>query len=475
MILPLLALILLAASPMSAVADYVVVDTGQTTCYDNTDEIPCPQPGEPFYGQDAQHDGSQPSYTLSGDGLTVYDNNTGLTWQQSPDTDGVGDIDADDKLTWTEAQAYPATLNGQSYGGYDDWRLPSIKELYSLIDFSGSTGTSAATSVRYIDTDYFDFAYGDESAGERFIDAQYWSSTEYVGTTMNGDATVFGVNFADGRIKGYPRDTGPGGQPFTKFVRYVRGNADYGVNDFVDNGDGTITDLATGLMWQKGDSGTTRNWEQALDYAESLVQAGYDDWRLPNAKELQSIVDYTRAPDATNPAQQGPAVDPIFDITSDDSFFWTGTTHVQHDTGHFAAYIAFGEAWGWMQQPPGSGNYVLQNVHGAGAQRSDPKAGDPADYPYGLGPQGDVIRIYNYVRAVRTPTSPATPTPAASPTEVGGTAELPDVAGSPVETTDSSARNYILVAGGVAVAVAAVAGSVYATRRWRSSGSEKRR
>ena len=52
-------------------------------------------------------------------------------------------------------------------------------------------------------------------------------------------------------------------------------------------------------------------------------------------------------------------------------------------------------------QPPTGGDYILFDVHGAGAQRSDPKSGDPADYPYGHGPQGDVIRIFNYVRAVR--------------------------------------------------------------------------
>ena len=57
--------------------------------------------------------------------------------------------------------------------------------------------------------------------------------------------------------------------------------------------------------------------------------------------------------------------------------------------------------------PPNSGNYQLLDVHGAGSQRSDPKSGDPANWPYGHGPQGDVIRIYNYVRLVRdfTPTS----------------------------------------------------------------------
>ena len=82
--------------------------------------------------------GNQPSYTLSGDGLTVVDNVTGLTWQRSPDTNGDGSIKASDKLTWTQAQARPATLTRRAYGGYSDWRLPTIKELYSLIDFRGT-------------------------------------------------------------------------------------------------------------------------------------------------------------------------------------------------------------------------------------------------------------------------------------------------------------------------------------------------
>jgi hypothetical protein len=59
-----------------------------------------------------------------------------------------------------------------------------------------------------------------------------------------------------------------------------------------------------------------------------------------------------------------------------------------------------------MRFPPRRGRYRLLDVHGAGAQRSDPKAGDPADYPYGRGPQGDVIRINNYVRCVRGGAAP---------------------------------------------------------------------
>ncbi len=372
---------------------WVVVDTGQDRCYNNVQQVSCPGPGTAFYGQDAQYNGTQPSYTDNGDG-TVTDNNTGLMWQKTPGS----------KRTWSSAVANASSFN---LAGYTDWRLPTIKELYSLIDFNGVTGISASSSTPYIDTVYFDFSYGDTSAGERHIDAQYCSSTEYVSTTMDGNATIFGVNFADGRIKGYPK--------YNKlyYVRYVRGSTGYGTNNFIDNHDGTITDLSTGLMWMKYDSGYFKagdnrdgklNWQQALDWAESLEYAGYSDWRLPNAKELQGIVDYTRSPDITD----SPAIDPILDTTPvidgngqvNYSFFWTGTTHLDgNPPGTNAVYIAFGEAQGYLRTS--TGNYILVDVHGAGAQRSDPKSGDPDDYPYGRGPQGDVICIYNFVRCVR--------------------------------------------------------------------------
>jgi len=107
---------------------YPVTDTGQEKCYDASSNITCPGSGSAFHGQDAQYKGTVPNFTDNGDG-TVSDNNTGLMWQKSPDTGGDGDIDASDKLTWTEIQNYPATLNAQKLGGYSDWRVPSIKEL----------------------------------------------------------------------------------------------------------------------------------------------------------------------------------------------------------------------------------------------------------------------------------------------------------------------------------------------------------
>jgi hypothetical protein len=387
--------------PDPQTSSYIAVDTGQGTCYDNSSEIICPPPGEAFYGQDAQYQANPPSYRDNGDG-TVTDLNTGLMWQKTPGN----------KMTWYDAMAGASSFK---LAGYNDWRVPTIKELYSLILFSGidPSGPPEANTpgnIPFIDTNYFDFQYGDTSAGERIIDAQYWSGTEYVSLTMNGDATVFGVNFADGRIKGYPRDIGPHGQPNTQFVRYVRGNPYYGVNVFIDNNDGTISDQATGLMWARADSGQGFNWEEALKWVRQKNKEnylGFSDWRLPNAKELQSIVDYTRSPATTNSA----AIDPVFECTaiSDEGgkinypFYWTGTTHVNGSgsPGRMAVYLAFGEALGYMEMPPNSGNRNLLDVHGAGAQRSDPKVGDPADWPEGNGPQGDVVRVYNFLRLVR--------------------------------------------------------------------------
>ncbi|MCG8475017.1 MAG: DUF1566 domain-containing protein [Cytophagales bacterium] len=145
----------------------------------------------------------------------------------------------------------------------------------------------------------------------------------------------------------------------------------------------------------------TRDWEGALDYAENLNLASHADWRLPNTKELQSIADYSRSPQATN----SPAINPIFETTEINDpegnpghfpFFWTSTTHLDGINPYSnAVYFAFGEGLGKM-----NGN--LMDVHGAGCQRSDPKSGNRNDYPQYHGPQGDVRYVYNYVRAVRT-------------------------------------------------------------------------
>jgi hypothetical protein len=404
---------------------FPIIGTGVTTCYNNTTTITCPiATSDPFYGQFPGV--ILPSYQNNGN-VSITDLNTELTWQRSPDQNGNnnGIIEKADKLTWTQIQARVSTLNSTNWGGHSDWRIPSIKELYSLTNWNGTDpsgllGTNTTGLIPFLDNNYFQFAWGQTSAGERLIDVQYASSNMYNELSFAGYQQLFGFNFADGRIKGYDLIM-PGGFNKTFSFTAVRGNPAYGINDFVDNGDQTITDNASGLMWTKNDSQAPMNWEQALAWAQSKNAAnycGYNDWRLPNAKELQSIIDYTRSPGSTNSA----AINPVFNCTSitneaggsDWPWYWTNTTHRSYNGisygGAWAVYICFGRAAGWIKIGSNS-YYSYRDVHGAGAQRSSPKSGtylgdymgvDSLGHPvYGLGPQGDILRINNYVRLVR--------------------------------------------------------------------------
>jgi hypothetical protein len=413
---------LLAAAPLAGAGlSFPVVDTGQILCYDASVVIPCPAAGQAFHGQDAQNAGNAPAFTRSPDFLTIRDAVTGLTWQRSPDTNGDGMVTQADKLTLAQALARPAALNAAKFAGYSDWRLPTVKELYSLVDFrgtdpSGLSGPDTSRLTPFIDTSYFRFAYG--SAPERIIDSQYASSTLYVaGSAGVGSPKLFGVNFADGRIKGYDLSM-PGGSTKTFFVQCVRGTATYGVNRFTDNGDGSITDSASGLMWSRDDSGAAMTWQEALAWADSRNAAnflGHADWRLPDAKELQGLVDYSRSPDTTSSA----AIDPHFVATpitneggmDDFPWYWASTTHASpNGMGASGVYVCFGRCGGWQLSAPPTSCYIWTDVHGAGAQRSDPKT--PAgrvhmgtacngETAWGLGPQGDVQRGANFVRLVR--------------------------------------------------------------------------
>jgi hypothetical protein len=182
-----------------------------------------------------------------------------------------------------------------------------LKELFSISNFK--------TGWPYIDSTYFALASAVESKQQ-----QYWSNHfYYIGTTHDGRPSAFGVNHGTGHIKASPG--GSDGMPMAaKYVRVVRGQA-YGANAFVDNGDGTVTDNASGLMWTKDDSLSGLTWEEALAWAEQKNTEnylGYSDWRLPNIKELQSIVDYSGT---------YPAIDQTyFNITGAEPYFWSSSS-----------------------------------------------------------------------------------------------------------------------------------------------------
>lgn len=370
-------------------------DSGQSIQYDVEGEPLAASNSSLYTGQDASTEGNPLSYRDNGDG-TVTDLNTGLMWQQSHDTQ---------KRNLAESEA---VVEAMTLGGYDDWRLPTIKELYSLANFDGELmkPESGKESSPYIDTEYFDFEYDKRVP---FAGA-FWSSTVYVkGDVQNfsengGLQGGFGFNFADGHIKSYETGLFFDGSAIQdsdnmfvpgNYVRAVRDTTTLYDMDYVDNQDNTVTDQSTGLMWAKSDSGERMNWVEALEYAENATHAGYSDWRLPNAKELQSLVDYEKSDLPAINTDFFEVTPTQFESQQDSYYFWTSTT--QGDFKYTAVYVAFGQAW--SKKNSDATEYF--DWHGAGAQRSDPKDGSPADYELASEMATDYISIDNWVRLVR--------------------------------------------------------------------------
>ena len=343
-----------------------LADTGQVTCFDNHSTANCQSEGSSFYGQDAHYKSRPTAYRDNGDG-TVSDQNTGLTWQKAHNKQRLSHYDAKDDCE---------SLN---LGGYSDWRLPSIKELFSIADFSGAT-----THRYFLDSKKFDLAAPGEEVleGDRFsthhvaMMGQTWSETTYTGDHLgrSGIEAAFFFNFLDGHLKQAPTLSGN----HKLFHRCVRGK-EWGENQFGNTGDGTVGDRLTGLLWQQEDDGKERNWQQSLGYCENLSLAGRTDWRLPNIRELHTIIDYSR---------HNPAIDTDVFVQQDRTgWFWSSTTH--GDSPRMASYICFGKCI----------SVDGRDVHGAGAQRSDPKTGSPSQFE-SLGGQRDQVRINNYARCV---------------------------------------------------------------------------
>jgi Protein of unknown function (DUF1566) len=325
-----------------------VPDTGQTKCYDvEGSAITCPSPGQPLYGQDANYNINPMSYTkLDGSGnplpdsatswVTVKDNVTGLVWETKTNQDGKTDYnnphDADNTYTWFDnnpatnggysgplnewnTEGFIRALNAANYGGYSDWRLPTVKELSKIANFSISpyAGKPAINAGYFLNT----------------AASWYWSSTASSSNTKNAWFVDFsyGSDFIfDKDVACYARAVRGGKSgalgysvigSFDTMGSGLSDDVSTAIGGYADNGDGTVTDTSSGLMWQQKAGSSTQTWEQALAYCEGLNLGGHTDWRLPTIKELGSLVDYSR---------YNPAINTTYFPNEAASWYWSSTT-----------------------------------------------------------------------------------------------------------------------------------------------------
>ena len=302
-----------------------IPQTGQKKCYDTSGtEIYCTGTG-----QDGEIQSGvawpDPRFTDNGD-ETVTDNLTGLVWTKNGNVPGA-------TKTWQEALDYVAGMNAGIYPnyGYTDWRLPNVNELRSLNN-AGESNTAA-----WLNTQYFTNV---QASG-------YWSSTTYAGYTDY----AWRVHMNTGYVGNYSKSSSyyvwpvrsgqcglfdnsviclPQTGQTTSYYSGDDGDLEKGVAwpdlRFTDNGDETVTDNLTGLMWTKDANlpGGTKTWQNALDYVKGMNNGTYNnfrytDWRLPNVNELESLVNGAKSNTATWLNTQG-----FTNVQA--NYYWSSTT-----------------------------------------------------------------------------------------------------------------------------------------------------
>ena len=225
----------------------------------------------------------------------MTDNLTGLVWEQK-----TTETEQSSYTTYSEAASY---CEGLSLGNNDDWRVPTRREFSTLMNYSRLSPS--------LDVTYFpDYTYN--GANEVY----YWTSSEY-----HDDPTqMWKVQMSFGIMEAIIAPQAPPHK-----VRCVSGATEPEA-DYTDNGNDTVTDNVTGLMWEQktddggsGDKDVTHTWLDALNYCEDLVLGGFSDWRLPNPKELERIIDLSTS---------DPAIDTATFPNTNNSLYWTGTTCV---------------------------------------------------------------------------------------------------------------------------------------------------
>ena len=204
-------------------------------------------------------------------------------------------------MLWQQAINYAQTLNT---GGYTDWRLPNVNELASLIDYYQHNPVlplgNPFTNVQYYDywssTTYASIPLGAWVVGMSNGGVDYSDKSNddsYAWPVRGGQCGSFGVICLPqtGQTTCWDKN----GNVIPCSGTGQDGNIQAGVAwpnpRFTDDGDGTVTDNLTGLMWTQNanPAGKYMTWQQGIDYVKTLNTGGHADWRLPNVNELESL------------------------------------------------------------------------------------------------------------------------------------------------------------------------------------------
>jgi hypothetical protein len=313
--------------------------------------------GDAQYGWDVAHVQSERFMVVAGDEPIVVDAITQREWQGCVSgQSGAGCSGDAVRVDWYTAEAY---CNDATWGGHDDWQLPSSYELQSITDY----GTTSPA----IDTAAFVNAPSSFAADpdQWWIECE-WSASDYAGDPEVAWALmVNNGDVAEGSGLEYHLHDKPALDWEGCYVRCVRAAPQRTWQRFVKAevaGEPIVADTATGLQWQGcslGQSGpscsepaTMVDWRTALSSCEALSWSGHDDWRLPNIIELRSLVDERT---------QSPAIDtamfpgtPYYGVGMTDTNvgqYWSSTARSYNS---FALYVDFGFGFShFYEQPEG--------------------------------------------------------------------------------------------------------------------------
>lgn len=168
-------------------------------------------------------------------------------------------------------------------------------------------------------------------SGHKFIESYLATGHDAETVILNNVVSMINDLRLSNRNCGVLPDTGQ----WQDFTPIFGEDSDYTIHplSYTDNGDGTVTDNNTGLMWQQADDGILRNWYDAVSYCSNLSLAGHTDWRLPEIQELTDIVNY---------GVGFPAIDTTFFPNTKNNFYWSSTTDVVSINSAWYVYFLSG-------------------------------------------------------------------------------------------------------------------------------------